>query len=235
MVEAALRAIGQTIAALGYRDPRLHPSGKLDLHLHHQLQAYMKEDPPPTQVKPIPLQIIHHLVLQCYQTPDPRQNAIGHMITLGFFFLLHPGEYAYTDNLDAAPFRLCDVHLLHDNVHLDALNCPEHLLDYATQLALEFNRQKNGVWGELVRLGRSNHDILCKVRAGINRLKHLRLHRAHPTTPIYKYFHRNTWAPVTTLELTQHLRSTTTILGNQVGIQPADISVWSLRSNGAMA
>jgi len=157
------------------------------------------------------------------------------MITLGFFFLLHPGEYAYTDNLDAAPFRLCDVHLLHDNVHLDALNCPEHLLDYATQLALEFNRQKNGVWGELVRLGRSNHDILCKVRAGINHLKHLRLHRTHPTTPIYKYFHRNTWAPVTTLELTQHLRSTTTILGNQVGIQPADLSVRSLRSNGAMA
>ena len=39
-VEAALRAVGQTFTALGYRDPRLQDTGKMDFRLHRQLQAY---------------------------------------------------------------------------------------------------------------------------------------------------------------------------------------------------
>jgi hypothetical protein len=51
-VEAALRAVGQTYAALGFPDPRLQDSGRLDFRLHRQLQYYGKEDPPPSRVKP---------------------------------------------------------------------------------------------------------------------------------------------------------------------------------------
>lgn len=46
-VENALRAIGQTLATLGRPDPRLQPSGKLDLRLHRQLKGYTRQDPPP--------------------------------------------------------------------------------------------------------------------------------------------------------------------------------------------
>jgi hypothetical protein len=38
--------------------------------------------------------------------------AMADMLLLGFFFLLRPGEYAFTDNPEADPFRLCDIHLL---------------------------------------------------------------------------------------------------------------------------
>jgi hypothetical protein len=58
MVEGALRAIGQMMATLGCPDPRLQPSGKLDLRLSRQLTAYNKLDPTPTRVKPIPFPII---------------------------------------------------------------------------------------------------------------------------------------------------------------------------------
>ena len=46
IVEGALRAVGQAFSALEQPDPRLLPSGKLDLRLSRQLTAYKKEDPP---------------------------------------------------------------------------------------------------------------------------------------------------------------------------------------------
>jgi hypothetical protein len=77
---------------LACHDPRLQVSSKLDFHSHCQLQGYVKADPPPTQVDLIPLQILLHLIEHCYHTQDPIASARGHILTLGFFFLLHPGE-----------------------------------------------------------------------------------------------------------------------------------------------
>jgi hypothetical protein len=233
-VEGALRAVGQTFAALGRPDPRLQPSGKLDFRLSRELQGYSKADPPPHRVKPIPLQVLLHIIQHAYITPDPISNAIGHMLTLGFFFLLRPGEYASTNNPDAAPFRLCDVHLLLHQRRLDIYTCPEHELDHATHLALEFTNQKNGVRGELVGLGRSQHPILCPVSAMICRLKHLRLHNAPLTAPIYTVF-APTPTAITTSELTQRLRQACITIGATVGISADDISIRSLRSSSAMA
>jgi hypothetical protein len=42
------------------------------------------------------LQIL--ILITYYHTHEPSFNAIGNMLTLDFFFLLWPGEYAYTDN-----------------------------------------------------------------------------------------------------------------------------------------
>jgi hypothetical protein len=177
-VEGALRAIGQTFAALGQRDPRLQPSGKLDFRLHRQLQSYKKDDPPPHRVKPIPLQLLHAAVAQCYRARSVASQAIADMLIVGFFFLLRPGEYAATANPDAAPFRLCDVHILLHSRRLDPLTCIDQELTAATHVALEFTTQKNGVRNELVGLGRSGHPVLCPVLALCNRVRHLRLHNA---------------------------------------------------------
>jgi len=92
-VEGALCAMGQTFTALGRPDPRLQPSGKLDFRLSWQLPGYSKADPPPHRVKPIPpagSPTCHSpwSAKWAYITPDPIYNAIGHMPTLGFFFLL---------------------------------------------------------------------------------------------------------------------------------------------------
>jgi hypothetical protein len=135
------------------------------------------------RVKPVPLQIILQLITYCYNMPDPTLNAIGNMITLGFFFLLRPGEYASTDNDEAAPFRVCNVRLLCNNIHLNPYTCMELDLHTATHVSLEFTKQKNGIRGELVSLGRSGHPLLCPVHAMIQRLRHFCLHNdtlAHP-------------------------------------------------------
>jgi hypothetical protein len=82
-VEAAIRAMGQTYAALGYQDPRLQDSGRLDFRLQRQLQQYGKEDPPPHRVKPVPLQVIHAAVQQCYRSALPHSQTMGDMLLLG--------------------------------------------------------------------------------------------------------------------------------------------------------
>ncbi len=54
----ALRAVGQALASLGFPDPRLLPSRKLEFRLGRQLAAYNRMDPPPTHVKLIPIAIL---------------------------------------------------------------------------------------------------------------------------------------------------------------------------------
>ncbi|MFN9979934.1 MAG: hypothetical protein ACK53Y_08485, partial [bacterium] len=156
------------------------------------------------------------------------------MLLLGFYFLLRPGEYAYTDNEDASPFRLSDVHLLIHNRRLNHSTCTPEDLQRVTYVALEFTTQKNGVRGELIGLGRSGHPTWCPVKTLINRIQHLRQHNAPPTTPLYSYFD-GSWRRIDTTILTHYLRLAVTTLGHQYGISAPDVSIRSLRSSGAMA
>jgi hypothetical protein len=156
------------------------------------------------------------------------------MLILGFFFLLRPGEYAATDNLDSTPFRFQDVHLLINAHRLHPFTATEGELNQVNFIALEFTNQKNGVRGELIGLGRSGHPRWCPVYAILSRIRHLRAHNAALHTPIYQYFN-NSWHSITSTMLTNQLRIAITALGSTYGIQPLDVSVRSLRASGAMA
>jgi hypothetical protein len=156
------------------------------------------------------------------------------MLLLGFFFLLRPGEYAFTPNLDAAPFRLCDAHLLLNNRRIHPYTGSDHDLRNVNYIALKFTRQKNGVRGELVGLGCTDHPLHCPVLALLNRICHLRAYNAPLTNPLYAY-HDTAWNSIDTTILTFHLRHTVTATGAHYGIMASNISVRSLRALGAMA
>jgi hypothetical protein len=130
---------------------------------------------------------------------------------------------------------LCDIHLIVMNRRLNPLTCSNNDLQATNFVGLEFTKQKNGVRGEIVGLGRSGHHMLCPVRAMIARISHLRLYRATPTTPIYAAHTHRGWINITTSTLTQHLRTAFSAIQYEVGIRPLDISVRSLRASGAMA
>jgi hypothetical protein len=230
----ALRAIGQTLANMGYTDPRLQPSGKLNFRLSRLLSSYNKRDPPPSRVKPIPTQVLQTACTTLRLASHPRSTALADMLTLGFFFLLRPGEYAHTSNPESAPFRLVDVHLRHNDIRINHLRCPLHALSTATFVCLEFTIQKNGVRGELIGMGPSGHPTFCPVKTCISRVLHLCQHNAPPTTPLYSYF-VDTWYGVSTSTLTTELRLAVSAMGDAVGLTPADVSVRSLRASGAMA
>jgi hypothetical protein len=67
------------------------------------------------QPTPIPLPIMGQAANFCRLANMACSNAMADMFILGFFFLLCPGEYAYTPNPNATPCRLCDVHILINN------------------------------------------------------------------------------------------------------------------------
>lgn len=163
MVEGALCAMGKTLSSLGYTDPRLQTPGKLNLHLRFQLSAYSKQDPPLVWVKPIPFLLIAQTAHMAYQANMAQTAALGVMLLLGFFFLLHLREYAYTANPDAQPFRLCDAHLLIQNLHIDPFTCSIDDYERINYITLEFTMQKNGVRGELVGLRKTGHPVWCPV------------------------------------------------------------------------
>ena len=156
------------------------------------------------------------------------------MLTLGFFFLLRPGEYASSDNPESTPFRLIDIHLRHIDTRLDHLRVPLQVLHTANFVCLEFTNQKNGVRGELIGMGRSGTPAFCPVQACISRIVHLRRHHAAPTTPLYTFFSHE-WYGINTSSLTTELRLAIQALGHTVGLSPPDVSIRSLRASGAMA
>jgi len=170
----------------------------------------------------------------CHLTNTAYSYAIADMLMLGIYFLLCPGEYAFTTNIDTSPFHLCDVYLLINTRRLDMIAVPEQDLNQANFVALEFTNQKNGVFGELVGLGHSGHPSWCPVQAILSRIRHLWQHNAQPTTPPYRYYDRS-WRNLDTSTLMSHLRITVTPLGHLYGIKPDEISVRSLLASGAMA
>ena len=93
-VETALRAIGQTIALLGpnHHDPRLQPNGKLIFALKQQFQSYKKEDPPPTHIEPLLVELIKLAVQVCHASNMEKDMCIAEMITIGFFLFMSPRE-----------------------------------------------------------------------------------------------------------------------------------------------
>jgi hypothetical protein len=230
-VARALHAVGQTLASLGQPDPRLTSQGALDLRLTRQLAAYGKEDPPPNRNKSVPISVLRRAIDYCLLANSSKAQAIVDMLLLGFYFMLRPGEYAHTKSKESSPFRLKHVHLFAGRHQINHFTAPLHQLAAANSVALEFDRQKNGVRGELITLSRSGHSTLCPVVAAISRVQHLKQHNPTPDTPLYSYWHVS-WHTIISKDLTYALRTAVTSLG------PAEansISARSLRSAGAMA
>ena len=186
-VETALNAIGQTITLLrpNHHDPRLQPNGKLIFALICQLQSNKKEDPPPTCVKPLPVEFIKVVVQACCASSTAKDTCIADMITIGFLFLCCPGEL--TVDFDNNPFKLSNVQLYKDNKPLPIL--PSKLLHTEDFLTLTFDTQKNGVKGEHFGHRHSTSATLCPTLAVAHRVTHLNLHKAILHQPLCSYYH----------------------------------------------
>jgi nitroreductase len=233
-VEDALRSVGQTFSGLGLPDPRITSTGKIDFRLQRMLSSYKKDDPPPHRVKPIPVQVLRHIMTAAHAAPTPGNLAIADMCCLAFFFLLRPGEYTIYPS-DSTPFRLCDIQLRIGNRRLDSLLATEAELRSANFASLTFTTQKNGVRGEVIGLSRSGSPHFCPVLSLVNRLLHARAHNANLEEPIAQYYQNAQWHSVTPGDITTALRTAVTILGPTLGFLASDVSAKSLRASGAMA
>ena len=211
-VEEALRAVGQALTALGLPDPRFaHFSNSLDFRLKRQLVGYKRLDLPPQRVKPIPLPVLRFAVDAASRRLSPLAEALSDLIVLAFFYLLRPGEYAHSASLEAAPFRLQDVHLFCGARKLNIVTSSDAALQSATYSGLAFSNQKNGVLGEVIGLGRSAlGDRWCPVDATVRRVIALRSAGAPPSTPLHAFFHQGRWCVVSCSLVTDNSASLST-------------------------
>jgi hypothetical protein len=233
-VEDALRAVGQTFARVGAQDIRKDAVGGIDFRIQRQLRSYAKADPPPSRVKPIPIQVIHHVLAVAFCAAGTcGSKAISDMIVIAFFFLLRPGEYTGTDTNNT--FRLADVQLFIGHRRLDIMQAPPEDMLAATSASLTFTTQKSGVRGEVVNHGRSGSLLACPVLAIARRVLHLRQNKATQDTPLATYYHGNRKHAVTATNISDALKTSVRTLGPTLGLIAEDISARSLRAGGAMA
>ena len=151
------------------------------------LRTYSKQDPPPNRVKPVPVQVLRHIMAIALAGPSAFQLGVADMIVIAFFFLLRPGEYT-DSNSDSSPFRFKDVQLFIGEQRLDLATATRASILTATFATLTFTDQKNGVRGEVIGLARSGCPTLCPVVSITRRLLHLRDNNAQATDPIARVF-----------------------------------------------
>lgn len=199
------------------------------------IASWKKDDPPPTRVKPIPIQVIRRIAFIANASNCALAKATSDMIILGFFFLLRPGEY--TDSAsDTQPFDLRAVQLFLGQHRLSLTTATDADLLAASSGSLTFDRQKNGVRGEVIGLCTSGDPLLCPIRALARRVIHLRSYNASPTTPLARaYLSRTRTRAVSPSIITNTLQTAVALLGADLGFLPSEVSARSLRAAGANA
>ena len=83
--------VGETLADMGTPDPHLNSHDKCFKTLSNLFRAHGKEDPPPDQAKPVPIQLVEHAANALRvdaTTPVQLRHATADCIVIGCFFLL---------------------------------------------------------------------------------------------------------------------------------------------------
>ena len=126
------------------------------------LKSYAKTDPAPNRVKPVPVPVLRRVLAVAHGSGDELLIATADMICIAFFYLLRPGEYTVSP-ADSTPFELKDVQLFAGQRRLDLNTALDAELLSATFASLTFDKQKNGVRGEVIGHATSGDLQLCAV------------------------------------------------------------------------
>ena len=220
---------------MGAPNPRLDVTGRVVPPLQQLQRAWRTVDPSPVRVKPVPLALVRHAV-NSQDPSDPLQAAVRDLLLIGYFYMLRPGEHAFSGRY-GHPFRLCDTSF--EVVGAAAQNgasIDDASLMAATRVNLNFTTQKNGERNESITHGDTGDPLLSPVQAVRRRVQHLRRHHVSPCTPLFTVvLPAGRRARVTCNHLTLALRASCRHIGASLGLTPADISARALRAGGAMA
>jgi hypothetical protein len=220
---------------LGAPNPRLDVAGNVVRPIQQMQRAWKTGDPSPVRVKPVPLALVRHAV-NSLDPSDPLQAAVRDLLLIGYFYLLRPGEHAYSGP-NGHPFHLCDTSFeVPGAAALNGASIDDASLGSAVRVNLNFTTQKNGERNESITHSDTGDPLLSPVQAVRRRVQHLRLHHASPLTPLFTVFlPAGRRSKVTCNHLTLALRSSCSLIGASLGLTPSDISARALRAGGAMA
>ncbi len=151
------------------------------------MDGYTKADPPTQKKLPVEANVPELLVEMGYgKSGSVHTQAVGDLSLIGFYYLLHIGEYTVKRQCDRAKcakkqtiqFKLEDVTFFKTDKNgiLRCLprNAPYSLITTAESATLKLNNQKNGWKGVCVHQGANGEAFNCPVKALDCRVIHIR-------------------------------------------------------------
>ena len=153
------------------------------------------------------------------------------MIILAFFFAMRSCEYL---TIHTKLLRIQDIRFFQERKDITQNRATNHLADI---ICITFRDQKNGEKDETITLSRTTDPIMCPVRQGaciVNRILAIPGQTADSTINTYQSGnHKYTLKSETAIK---RVRKLATALGSdQLGHDPLDIGLHSIRSAAAMA
>ena len=94
-VQVALRAISSTLILDGKQSPLGLQKEGYPKAIAQQLEGYKREDPPPQPKLAVPLVVPRHINIIGQCSTCPKQQAIGKIAIIAFYYLLSVGKYTY--------------------------------------------------------------------------------------------------------------------------------------------
>ena len=92
-ITQALSAITKTCELVGQPSPVLQAEKTYKVPVAWLVEGYRREDPPATPQLTVPVTVPIQCHKSAYATKDPRQQAIGDLTLIAFYYLLRVGEY----------------------------------------------------------------------------------------------------------------------------------------------
>jgi hypothetical protein len=228
--------VAQTIVLAGYADPRRSYGSKdLDLPFSRLMKTYKCNDPAPQPQLALPARAIRIISTHYRGKNTPWASAVADLVTIAFFFLLRPGEYAMPTSRTktrTVQFRRQDVRFFKAG-QVVPHSAPLAELRQADSVRLYIDNQKNGQRGSTMHHTATSDDF-CPVRALANRVQ--TLYHVDPqdqSLPISLVPNAN---HITSTDITRAVRESVILSGLlNSGYSPARVSAHSLRASGAMA
>jgi hypothetical protein len=238
-VQVSLRAITTRFELDGEQSPVVTPQGKYHKKISQLLEGYKRKDPSPKFQLAVPL-TVPAFMHTFSRTGTEKQQAVGDMALIAFYYLLRVGEYTSSGTEKTTltqAFRLQDITLWDNTTILDQSLPLATLLHRCTAATLRISNQKNGKRNQAIH-HEAQHCDTCPAKALIRRIKHIHSHTSNPNTIISTYFPHGsrTGKLMRGSDINCALKAAVTKLNmKQHGFQVAQISSHSLRAGGAMA
>jgi hypothetical protein len=170
---------------------------------------------------------------------NPKQQAIGDLVCIAFYFLLRVGEYSHTppkNRTRTQRFRIKDIVFRRADQSIIPNSAPLVELLTATHATLCISNQKNGTRGQCIH-HHCTGLATSPVKALARRVAHILSHTTNINTAISTYFEAP-WHPcqITPSHINTAIKNAVTRLGlHQFGFNRTNVSSHSLRAGGAMA
>ena len=202
--------------------------------------GFRRADPLPQPELAVPVSVPQAVAsLGLHSASTPKEQAVGDLTLIAFFYLLRVGEYTQKSkksNTRTVQFRLCDIAFKKDDTIVPHTASKEDILS-ATAATLRLSNQKNGMRGSMIHHSKATTSVkFCPVKALARRLIHLRDNNAKQTDLLSTYWDHLGKAHITDEDIRRALKAAVLKLGlSSNGITPDRIGTHSLRAGGAMA